>query len=131
MDCPCNGFLAGLIATAGAGTELELGQAMLNGAIASVLVIGAQRFLRDQGVADANGAIAVHAIAGTWGIIASVPFTISQMEEINRLSVQLVGAVACLVWGGVSATILFKLGGLTGRYDHYAEYSATGSPKAS
>jgi len=67
----CNGFLAGLVAISASGTFVSSGSAVVIGALASLIALeGALLIERRLRVDDPAGAVAVHGIAGAWGLLA-------------------------------------------------------------
>jgi Amt family ammonium transporter len=65
-----NGMLAGLVAITAPCAFVAPWAAAVIGGIAAVLVIEAVYFIERRGVDDPVGAIAVHGIGGTWGVLA-------------------------------------------------------------
>ncbi len=67
----CNGFLAGLVAISASGPFVSSGSAVVIGALASLIALeGALLIERRLRVDDPAGAVAVHGIAGAWGLLA-------------------------------------------------------------
>jgi ammonium transporter, Amt family len=64
-----NGMLAGLVAITAPCAFVAPWAAVVIGAVASVLVIEAALFIERKGVDDPVGAIAVHGIGGTFGVL--------------------------------------------------------------
>ncbi len=65
-----NGMLAGLVAITAPCAFVEPWAAAVIGIIAGVLVVVAFKFIENRGVDDPVGAVAVHGVNGTWGVIA-------------------------------------------------------------
>ncbi len=65
-----NGMLAGLVAITAPCAFVQPWAAMVIGIIAGVLVILAARFIEKKGVDDPVGAVAVHGVNGTFGVLA-------------------------------------------------------------
>jgi Amt family ammonium transporter len=65
-----NGMLAGLVAITAPCAFVQPWAAMVIGIIAGVLVIVAARFIEARGVDDPVGAVAVHGVCGTFGVLA-------------------------------------------------------------
>jgi Amt family ammonium transporter len=67
----CNGFLAGLVSISAAGPFVSSGSAVVIGALASLIALEGALFMeRRLRVDDPAGAVAVHGIAGAWGLLA-------------------------------------------------------------
>jgi Amt family ammonium transporter len=67
----CNGFLAGLVAIGASGPFVSSVSAIVIGALASLIALeGALLIERRFRVDDPAGAVAVHGIAGAWGLLA-------------------------------------------------------------
>ena len=66
----CNGMLAGLVAITAPCAFVQPWAAMTIGIIAGIVVIIAARFIERRGVDDPVGAVAVHGVNGTFGVLA-------------------------------------------------------------
>jgi Amt family ammonium transporter len=66
----CNGMLAGLVAITAPCAFVDTWAAVVIGGIAGVLVVLSVFFWERRGIDDPCGAISVHGINGTWGVIA-------------------------------------------------------------
>jgi Amt family ammonium transporter len=66
----CNGMLAGLVAITAPCAFVDPWAAALIGIIAGVLVIYAVSFIESKGIDDPVGAISVHGICGSFGVLA-------------------------------------------------------------
>jgi Amt family ammonium transporter len=66
----CNGMLAGLVAITAPCAFVDSKCAAAIGAIAGVLVVLSVFFWEKMGVDDPVGAISVHGVNGTWGVIS-------------------------------------------------------------
>ena len=66
----CNGMLAGLVAITAPCAFVQPWAAMTIGLIAGTLVVIAARFIERRGVDDPVGAVAVHGVNGTFGVLA-------------------------------------------------------------
>ena len=122
MAIVSNGALGGLVSiTAGCAT-MSVPGALLTGAAAGVLTVYGMFFIERRGVDDPVGAVAVHAIAGSWGSVAVGLFARYDDGFLGRdnaglfyggggeqLLVQLllVGIVA--LWVMASTSVLFAL----------------------
>src|SRR4029079_17255320 len=65
-----NGMLAGLVAITAPCAFVQPWAAMVIGIIAGILVIFAFTFIESRGVDDPVGAVAVHGVCGTFGVLA-------------------------------------------------------------
>lgn len=109
MSASVNGSLAGLVAiTAGAGT-LNPATALLTGFVGGMLAVWGAGRIRQLGIDDAVDAIAVHGLAGTWGLLAVGLFYNGDMFNIGRIGVQLLGCMASFMWSFPVAFVSFKL----------------------
>lgn len=66
----CNGMLAGLVAITAPCAFVDTWAAVVIGGIAGVLVVISVFFWERRGIDDPVGAISVHGINGSWGVIA-------------------------------------------------------------
>lgn len=66
----CNGMLAGLVAITAPCAFVDSWAAVLIGGIAGALVVFSVFFWENMGVDDPCGAISVHGVNGTWGVLA-------------------------------------------------------------
>lgn len=100
-----NGVVAGLVSiTAGADVVLPI-QAVIIGAIAGILMCAAVSFIDKKArIDDPVGAISVHAVCGTWGIIATGIF-----GDGCNLAIQFAGAAAVFIYVLIAAFILFEV----------------------
>ncbi len=104
-----NGSLGGLVAiTAGAAT-MSTGFALLTGFIAGFLVISFNKFLRKLKIDDVVGAVGVHGVCGAWGTLAAGLFYTSDLFNMARVGVQLLGVSVAFVWAFGMAYLVFKL----------------------
>ncbi len=104
-----NGALAGLVAiTAGCYTMTPMG-ALMNGAIAGVLVVFAVLFFDKIRIDDPVGAISVHGICGAWGTLAcSIPFFCLPGEAAS-FTTQLIGVGSVFAFVFIAALVMFSL----------------------
>jgi Amt family ammonium transporter len=71
LGMACNGLLGGLVAITGGCAFVSPAAAVLVGAAAGALVVGAVELLEHRyGIDDPVGAIAVHGACGAWGMLA-------------------------------------------------------------
>lgn len=66
----CNGMLAGLVAITAPCAFVDSWAAVVIGAIAGVIVVESVFFWERRGVDDPVGAISVHGVNGSWGVIS-------------------------------------------------------------
>lgn len=108
-----NGALAGLVAiTANAHVVSGL-DAIVIGAVGSVIMVGANEWLLARRVDDAVGAIPAHLAAGVWGTLAVALFGDLEkigtgLSRLEQLGVQTIGVIACGVWAFGVAWLLLK-----------------------
>ena len=108
MTASVNGSLCGLVAiTAGAGTLNPL-TAIVTGLVAGALCVWGAERIRAMRIDDAVDAVAVHGLGGTWGLLAAGLFYEGDMFSATRVTVQLLGAVAAMVWALPTAWLAFK-----------------------
>jgi len=134
----CNGLLAGLAAISASGPFVSPSGAVLTGAVAGLLVVYAVVFFEATlKVDDPMGALAVHGVAGFWGILslglvadgsfganwngvvrpagvagAFASLFGGQSNDWGQLGAQVIGASTCLVFLGLAAWLWFKLSSL-------------------
>ncbi|PXW94168.1 ammonium transporter [Sphaerotilus hippei] len=108
MTTSVNGSLAGLVAITGGAGSLNPATALLTGLIGGVLASWGAERIRRLRIDDAVDAIAVHGIAGTWGLIAAGLFFEGDLFNLQRVGVQLLGIVACFAWSFPVAFMVFK-----------------------
>jgi len=131
----CNGMLAGLVAITAPCAFVEPWAAVAIGAIAGVLVIYAVFFFENMGIDDPAGAISVHGVNGTWGVISLGIFAsgaygagwngVVRPEYVEKYGsdgvrgllygdagqfvMQLINISVCLAFGASMAYIWFKI----------------------
>ncbi|MEN6462158.1 MAG: ammonium transporter [Syntrophomonas sp.] len=108
-----NGALAGLVAITAGTAFVSPASAVIIGGIAGVLVVLAVAFFDRIKADDPVGAIAVHGVNGTWGILAVGLFAekggLFFGGGIKLLLVQALGVVAVSVWAFTMTYVIFKL----------------------
>ncbi len=136
----CNGMLAGLVAITAPCAFVDSKFAALIGAVAGILVVLSVFFWEKMGIDDPVGAISVHGVNGTWGVISVGLFAngkyglgwngVNRKEwggtpelvndgvrgllygDASQLWAQLLSAGVVLVFGFVMAMVWFKLSNL-------------------
>ncbi|MFK8185067.1 MAG: ammonium transporter [Phormidesmis sp.] len=98
-----NGALAGLVAVTGGCHVFSTGNALLVGAIGSILMLIASKCMERYKIDDVVDAIPVHLVAGIWGTLAVGLFgDLSQLGTgLNRflqIKAQVAGITACGLW---------------------------------
>ncbi len=96
-----NGMLAGLVGVTANCDAVTNGEAIIIGAVAGVLMIGATQLLERLKIDDAVGAFPVHGVGGVWGGIAAGIF------GGQPLVAQIVGSIAIPLWAFVTVFALF------------------------
>jgi ammonium transporter, Amt family len=125
-----NGFLAGLVAITGSAAFISPSVAVLVGAVGGLIMCWSVAFLDVVRVDDPVGAVAVHAGAGLWGVLAvgifadgtygagwngtlingqAAPLIGLLHGGTGQFIAQLIGAVASVVWGFGLSYVFFKV----------------------
>jgi Amt family ammonium transporter len=128
----CNSMLAGLVAITCPCAFVSPVGAFIIGLVAGVLVVWSVFFFDRIKIDDPVGAISVHGVNGTWGVIALalfadgsygdgwnlVPGTVKGLfygGGVSQLWAQLLGIAVCITWnvtvGGVAFYLIGKLVG--------------------
>ena len=124
-----NGMLAGLVAITAPCAFVSVQSAALIGLIAGVLVIEAAFFIEKKlRVDDPVGAVAVHGVNGTWGVISlglfadgtygdgwnGVPGTVKGLfyGDASQFYAQIIGVVTNIVYVTAIGWLVFKLIGM-------------------
>ena len=109
-----SGALAGLVSITASPHTTSIGEAIMIGAIGSVLMIAATILLERLRIDDVVGAIPVHLVAGIWGTLATV-----LTNPDADLATQLVGiaaigaftsAVSVVIWIALKRTVGIRVG---------------------
>ena len=107
-----NGALGGLVGiTAGCANVNNLG-AVIIGLVAGFLLVTASNYFENNGVDDAVGAVSVHGICGTWGVLAVAIFDTTDGLVFGGTSLlvpQLIGAISIGTWAYVTSFVAFKI----------------------
>ena len=99
-----NGALAGLVSITAGALNLNIGFAIVAGAVGGVILVEAVRFIEHKlRVDDPVGAIAVHGICGIWGTLAVGLFDktgggLIYGNGATLLGVQALGVAAVIIW---------------------------------
>jgi len=109
MSASVNGSLAGLVAITAGASNLNPATALLTGLVGGMLAVWGAGQIRRLGIDDAVDAIAVHGLAGTWGLLAVGLFYNGDLFNLSRIGVQLLGVIACFAWSFPVAFVVFKL----------------------
>jgi len=131
----CNGLLAGLVAISGSCAFVNSVGAVITGAVAGLLVVYAVLFFEGtMKVDDPMGALSVHGVGGVWGVLslglladgsfgadwngvqdkAGVSGAFAKVfggpaNDWGQLLAQIIGALSCLVFFGLTAWLWFKI----------------------
>ena len=70
ISMSCNGMLAGLVAVTASCAFIAPWAAVVIGTVAGILVVYSVEFWDRRGIDDPCGAISVHAVNGSWGVLA-------------------------------------------------------------
>jgi len=114
----CNGILAGLVSITAGCAFVKAWEAVLIGAIAAFVYVGASMLLKVLKIDDVVDAFPVHGACGIWGVLA--PGLFGNEEDGmggnglfyggDQLRTQVVGVLAIMLWsGGLSLLILAPL----------------------
>jgi ammonium transporter, Amt family len=116
-----NGALAGLVAVTGGCAFVSNFSAVIIGAVAGVLVVVAVEFIDKIHADDPVGAIAVHGVCGSFGVIAVGLFASKEVNPaisesgllagggFHLLGVQALGLLVVSLWAFAATFGLFKL----------------------
>ncbi|WP_027364074.1 ammonium transporter [Desulfotruncus alcoholivorax] len=108
-----NGALAGLAAITAGTAAVSPGSAAIIGAVAGILVVLAVEFFDRVKADDPVGAIAVHGVGGTWGVLAVGLFATKGGlffgGGIHQLVVQTLGVLGVSVWAFGMTYLVFVL----------------------
>lgn len=109
-----NGAIAGLVAITAGAHALSAEKSLLIGAISGVLMVISSEGLLRWRIDDAVGAIPAHLVAGIWGTLAvgllgDLELLGTGLSRWQQVEAQLLGILACAIWGGGSAWLLLML----------------------
>jgi Amt family ammonium transporter len=108
-----NGVLAGLVAITAGCAYVSLESAVLIGAVAGVLMIGATGWIERRRVDDPVGAVAVHGVTGAFGAIAVGLFAtdggLLTTGSWKLFAVQVLGTFAVSLWGFLSTQVVLRV----------------------
>ncbi|MGI0483231.1 ammonium transporter [Geminocystis sp. CENA526] len=109
-----NGTIAGLVSITACCHVVSTPQAVIIGAIGAYLMLWAKNQLERYKIDDAVDAVAVHGVAGTWGVLAVALFGNPDLlgtglTPFQQFWVQLLGILVCFVWGFGVAWLLLNL----------------------
>lgn len=130
----CNGMLAGLVAITAPCAFVGTMDAVIIGSIAGVLVVVSVMFFEKMGVDDPCGAVSVHGINGTFGLLCVGLFANGKYGSgwngvegyvvgifydksgngvgMGQFKAQLTGAITVWVFGAIMAYVWFKISNL-------------------
>jgi len=108
-----NGALAGLAAITAGTAYVGPGSAVIIGAVAGMLVVLAVEFFDRIKADDPVGAIAVHGVGGTWGVLAVGLFAqdggLLFGGGAHQLLVQALGVLSVSLWAFGATYVIFSL----------------------
>ncbi len=109
-----NGSLAGLVAITANCHAVSSPEAVIIGAVAGIVMLGADRLLESLKIDDAVGAIPVHLAAGVWGTLAVGIFGDADLLGTSpifgsQLAAQAIGVAACALWSFSLSLAFFKV----------------------
>jgi ammonium transporter, Amt family len=122
----CNGMLAGLAANTACGAFIGAPASVVVGAVAAIVYVYGAEFIETRlKLDDPVGAVAVHGLAGLWGVLSVGIFSdgtygngfngisggVTGMlyGDYNQMLAQLIGIVANILWVGLTSFALFRL----------------------
>jgi len=112
LSMALNGALAGLVGITANCNQVEQWEAVVIGAVAGLLVVGAIIVLDKLRIDDPVGAFPVHGVCGFWGGVATGIFGDAIPEGLDRtgyILLQLKGSVIISVWAFVTMFALFMI----------------------
>jgi len=109
MTTTVNGVLGGLVASCAGASILEPGFALFTGVVSGTLVVASVRLLTEMNIDDVVGAVSVHAVGGSWGVLAVGLFFSDDMFDLSRVTIQITGIISAFVWGFGATFLLLKL----------------------
>ncbi len=118
-----NGALAGLVAITAPCAYVTPVDAVIIGLVSGPLVIYAAVWMEKLKIDDPVGAVPVHLVNGVWGTLAVGLFAslngvtgLTAGGGMGQLALQLIGVLACGLWTGLTAFVMFfaikKINGL-------------------
>jgi len=117
----CGGLLGGLVGITANCSTVKPGFAVLIGIISGLVYVLADRLVNAAKIDDPVSAFAVHGACGAWGLVATGIFFDRDLigSDVNRMEqvgYQLLGAIIIAAWSMGTASILFvalkEFGGL-------------------
>ena len=100
-----NGILGGLVGITAGADQMNAMEAIVIGAVAGLIVVGAVVALDRLRLDDPVGAIAVHLVCGIWGTLAVGLF--GTRAGLGQLGVQALGVLAVGAFAFTGASVLF------------------------
>jgi ammonium transporter, Amt family len=106
-----NGVLGGLVAVTAPCAFISPLSAIIIGLIGGVLIVIAVPLLERFKIDDPVGAVPVHLVNGIWGTLALGLFHVEggllTTGATTQIVAQIIGVVACGVWTGLTAAVMF------------------------
>jgi ammonium transporter, Amt family len=103
-----NGALAGLVAITPACANVSVGSSLIIGGVAGLLCTYSSVWMEKMRIDDAVGAVPVHLVNGTWGILATEIFDETGFQ-LAEFGVQCTAAVVAPLFGFGMTYIIFKI----------------------
>lgn len=107
----CNGVLAGLVSVTASCHNISLWAALFIGFVGSVIYVQTNRLVARFEIDDPLDISEVHGFCGIWSVIAVGIFDIDKgffyTGNPTQLGIQLLGAVAYIIWAGLLSFIFF------------------------
>jgi Amt family ammonium transporter len=110
LSLALNGILGGLVGITAGCDAFSNPMAILVGAIAAVLVIGATLLLDKLRIDDPVGAFPVHGVCGMWGCLALGLLPNAHLSSgATNLGIQVIGTLAISAWSFGTMMVLFSI----------------------
>ncbi len=104
LSMALNGILAGLVGITAGADSVGVGEAVIIGLIAGVIVVFAILIFDKFRIDDPVGAISVHGICGNWGTIAVGIFSAE-----HSVGTQIIGTLSISAWSFIFALTVFGI----------------------
>ena len=109
LSASINGSLCGLVSITGGAGTMNPAAALIAGSVGGALCTWGAEWIRSRRIDDAVDAIAVHGIGGVWGLLAAGMFYQGDWFNLQRVTVQALGAAVAFAFAFPLAWGCFKL----------------------
>lgn len=107
----CNGVLAGLVSVTASSNNIELWAACFIGVIGSLIYLKTKQIIQRFEIDDPLDISEVHGFCGIWSVISVGIFDIDRgffyTGNPQQIGIQVVGAIAYMIWAGLLSFIFF------------------------